>query len=357
MPSLKPKLAIVTPALRQANNGNWRTACRWSRFLRPRFDVEIGSGWTPGASAPHGLIALHARHSAEAVASFGAAWPDRPLVLVLTGTDLYRDLPAGDSAAWRSLDLATHLVVLQEAALDALDLRRRHKCRVIHQSAPPLASGAPPKRSFDVVLVGHMRAEKDPLTPMRALSRLPPDSSVRLIHIGEALSDEFANAARELQGRPWPTVQRYRWLGGRSHGQTRRHIRDAHAMVISSVMEGGANVIVEALTCGVPVVASRIPGNVGMLGRDYGGYFAPGDEQDLAGVLDRISRDADFFTHLKCQCAARAPLFDPARERAHVNRLIGDALAYRTPRRHDHGSRDKAKHDLSKIQERTRWTR
>jgi putative glycosyltransferase (TIGR04348 family) len=351
---LKEKLAIVTPALRQANSGNWRTAYRWSRFLRPQFDVEIGSEWTPGASPPLGLIALHARRSAQTVASFGAAWPDRPLVLVLTGTDLYRDLPAGDSAARRSLDLATHLVVLQEAALVVLDLEHRRKCRVIHQSAPPLASGAPPKRSFDVVLVGHMRAEKDPLTPMRALLRLPADSIVRLIHIGEASSDEYANAARELQGRDWATVPRYRWLGGRSHGQTRRRIRDAHAMVISSVMEGGANVIVEALTCGVPVVASRIPGNVGMLGRDYGGYFAPGDEQDLARVLDRISRDADFLAHLKRQCAARVPLFDPARERAEVNRLVDDALAYRTPRMDGHGPRGNATHDLPELQERTR---
>ncbi len=234
-----------------------------------------------------------------------------------------------------------------------LSLEHRRKCRVIYQSAPPLAPGAPPKRSFDVVLVGHMRAEKDPLTPMRALLRLPADSIVRLIHIGEALSDEYANAARELQERVWPTVQRYRWLGGRSHGQTRRHIRDAHAMVISSVMEGGANVIVEALTCGVPVVASRIPGNVGMLGRDYGGYFTPGDEQDLAGVLNRISRDADFLAQLKRQCAARAPLFDPAHECAEVNRLVDDALAYRTPPTDDHGPRGSAKHDQPELQERT----
>lgn len=354
MPSLKKKLAIVSPALRQANNGNWRTAYRWSRFLRPRFEVEIGTVWTPGAAPPHALIALHARRSAESVASFGAAWPDRPLVLLLTGTDLYRDLPAGDAGARRSLELATHLVVLQDAALDALAHEHRCKCRVIYQSAPPLAPGSPPKRSFDVVLVGHLRAAKDPLTPMRALLRLPADSSVRLIHIGEALSEEYANAARELQARVWPSVQRYRWLGGRSHGETRRRIRDAHAMVISSAMEGGANVIAEAITCGVPVVASRVPGNVGMLGRDYDAYFAPGDEQGLARLLDRLSRNADFLAHLRRQCAARAPLFDPAREHAEVNRLVDDALAYRAPRIGEQGCRGDAKHDQPDFQERTR---
>ena len=261
------------------------------------------------------MIALHARRSAAAIARFAEACPDRPLIVVLTGTDLYRDIGIDESAR-RSLDRATHLVVLQEAALDELDPNHRRKCRVIYQSAPPLKPGTPPQRSFDVILVGHMRAEKDPLTPMRAIVRLPADSTVRLIHIGDALTDEFARAAAELQARTWPSVRRYRWLGGRTHGETRRRIRNANAMVISSVMEGGANVIVEAVTCGVPVIASRISGNVGMLGADYAGYFAVGNDEELARLLDRVSRDGDFLAQLKAQCAARAPLFEPARERA-----------------------------------------
>src|SRR5215467_14579859 len=114
-PSMHPQrmsIAIVSPALRAANNGNWRTAYRWSRFLRPRFDVEVCSEWATRTS-PQCLIALHARRSADAVARHADACPDSPRVVVLTGTDLYRDHPA-DRAARRSLDLATHLVVLQE---------------------------------------------------------------------------------------------------------------------------------------------------------------------------------------------------------------------------------------------------
>jgi putative glycosyltransferase (TIGR04348 family) len=328
MPSPRTRVTIITPTLRAANNGNWRTAQRWSRFLRPRFEVETSDSWTPGTSAPDCLIALHARRSAASIAGYAEACRERPLVLVLTGTDLYRDLP-GDASARRSLALATHLVVLQEAALEALEPADRRKCRVIYQSAPRLAAGTPRRRSFDVVLVGHMRPEKDPLTPMRALLRLPADSRVRLIHIGEALSEEYARAARELATRTWPSLERYRWLGGRGHAETRRRIRDAQAMVISSVMEGGANVIVEAVTCGVPILASRICGNIGMLGRDYDGYFAPGDDEALAALLERSSRDGHFLAHLRRQCAARSPLFDPAREEAEVNRLVDDAVAAR----------------------------
>ena len=336
-------VAIVSPALRAANNGNWRTAYRWSRFLRPRFAVEVDSEWIPRASQQC-LIALHARRSADAVARHADACPASPRVVVLTGTDLYRDLPA-DAKARRSLDLATHLVVLQEAALDALEPGHRRKCRVIYQSAPRLAPGTPRARTFDIVLVGHMRAEKDPDTPMRAITRLAGDSNVRLIHIGDALSEEYAQAARELMNRAWPSVPRYRWLASRPHPETRRWIRDARAMVISSVMEGGANVIVEAVTCGVPVLASRVAGNVGMLGPDYDGYFPPGDDEALARLIDRASREPDFLLHLRGQCAVRAPLFDPARECSEVVRLVDEALNQRGL--HAHG--DDRRHGNRKI--------
>ena len=259
------------------------------------------------------------------MAAFAETCPDRARVLVLTGTDLYRDI-AIDASARHSLDLATHLVVLQDAAPEVLESRHRGKCRVIYQSATARNPGTRAKRTFDVICVGHMRAEKDPLTPMRALLRLPADSPLRLIQIGEALSDEYALAARELQAHRWPAAPRYRWLGARGHAETRRRIGEARAIVVSSVIEGGANVIAEAVTCGVPVVASRIGGNVGMLGHDYDGYFLPGDDAQLAQLLDRISRDAAFLAHLRSQCAARAPLFDPARESAEVHRLVEDAL-------------------------------
>ena len=326
-------VAIISPALRKANNGNWQTAWRWSRFLRPACEVSLGADWSP-ADHPHEppmcMIALHARRSAGAIARFAEACPNRPLVVVLTGTDLYRDIRT-DASARRSLDLATHLVVLQDEGCAELAVPHRAKCRVIYQSAPALKAGTPNLRTFDVVLVGHMRAEKDPLTPMRALALLPDDSRVRLIHIGEALHSEYREAAQALQARAWPGTARYRWLAGLPHGETRQRIRHARVMVVSSIMEGGANVIIEAVTAGVPVLASRIPGNVGMLGRDYDGYFSPGDSRQLAGLFERVSRDPAFLSRLQMQCARRVPLFAPARERAQVIRLVADAMHTRRP--------------------------
>ncbi|WP_432260649.1 selenoneine biosynthesis selenosugar synthase SenB [Cupriavidus sp. TMH.W2] len=324
----KATVAIISPALRKANNGNWQTANRWSRFLQGDYDVTLAAEWptaSQGGALPDCLIALHARRSAESIARFAEAGPDRPLIVVLTGTDLYRDIRT-DAAARRSLELATRLVVLQDEGLAELAAAHRSKCRVIYQSAPACAPAAPGQDHFDVVLVGHMRAEKDPLTPMRALSLLPDDSRVRLIHIGGALDDTYQQAALALEARAWPGIPRYVWLRNLPHDETRQHIRQAQAMVLSSAMEGGANVIIEAVASGVPVLASRIPGNVGMLGRDYEGYFPLGDPAHLALVLERASRDAGFLNRLRQQCALRAPLFAPARERAEVGKLVADAL-------------------------------
>ncbi|MGU7770447.1 selenoneine biosynthesis selenosugar synthase SenB [Burkholderia sp. MR1-5-21] len=324
----KANVAIISPALRKANNGNWQTAHRWAQFLQKDYDVTVAAEWTAEShdgARPACLIALHARRSADSIARFAGACPGRPLILVLTGTDLYRDIRS-DASAQRSLDLATHLVVLQDEGPLELSAVDRAKCRVIYQSAPAWHAAAAPEDAFDVVLVGHMRAEKDPLTPMRALSLLPDDSRVRLIHIGSALDDVYLQAAQALQAQTWPAVQRYVWLRNLSHADTRRRIARAQAMVISSVMEGGANVIIEAVTSGVPVLASRIPGNVGMLGRDYAGYFPVGAAAQLAQLLERASRDAGFLVHLQEQCAQRAPLFAPARERAAVIELVAGAL-------------------------------
>lgn len=328
----KPNIFIASPARRSANNGNWQTASRWTKFLRGTYDVSSDVEWLPTADpgdAPACLIALHARRSAESVARFAQACPDRPIVVVLTGTDLYRDIRS-DESAQHSLDLATHLVTLQDEGPHELSGLHRAKCRVIYQSAS-YQSFLPPDAqrhdSFDIAFVGHMRAEKDPLTPMRALDCLPNDSRVRLVHIGSALEEEYRIAAQTLQARQWPGIQRYLWLGALPHAQARRRIGSAQALVISSVMEGGANVIIEAVNAGVPVIASDVPGNVGMLGWDYKGYFKVGKHEELAGLLDRISRDETLLNQLSQQCARRKHLFAPEREKAHVNELIRDALA------------------------------
>jgi putative glycosyltransferase (TIGR04348 family) len=323
MPAPKKKIVIVSPALKKANNGNWQTAYRWSRFLVPHYEVSIVPDWDESGDRPDAMIALHARRSATSIENFSTAFPHKPLIVVLTGTDLYQDIRT-DATAKHSLELATRLVVLQEEGVHELTITQQKKCHVIYQSARSLKPAAPKTSNFDVIVVGHMRDVKDPLTPMRVLSMMSANSNMRLIHIGKALEEKFRGAAEKLQ----TENPRYVWLKELSHVQTRQRIKRAKVMVISSLMEGGANVIIEAITSGVPVIASKVPGNVGMLGRDYPGYFPVGDSKALAALLDQAESEPRFLNELKKQCAKRMVLFTPDRERNAVNALVEDALKY-----------------------------
>jgi putative glycosyltransferase (TIGR04348 family) len=326
-PMARPYIHIVSPASARENNGNWQTASRWQRHLARGYRVTIGPGWQAGDAVPDLLIALHARRSAAALAAFDDAHPARPTLLVLTGTDLYRDI-RDDAAARASLERAHALVVLQPRGLDELPQAVRAKTHVIYQSAPRLRP-ARPRLPLDVAMIGHLRAEKDPQTFMDA-ARLVRTPGVRLLHIGAALDPELGRRAHETQA----ATPAYRWLGALPHMATRRRLRRCHAMVIASRMEGGANVIIEAVTSGVPVLASHIPGNVGMLGDDYAGLFAPGDAQALAHLIERSAGDPRFADRLRRQCAARASLFSPALERARLLDLV-DNLLFPKPQAHE----------------------
>jgi putative glycosyltransferase (TIGR04348 family) len=320
----RPHILIVSPASARENNGNWQTASRWQRHLAQagRYRATIAQGWEPGQPAPDLLVALHARRSAAALSAFAQAHPGRPSLLVLTGTDVYRDIHR-DAAAQASLAHATALAVLQPRALDELAQAARDKARVIYQSAPAVRPARARARAdaCDIAMIGHLRAEKDPLTFIRA-SRLVTAPCVRLLHVGGALDPELGAAARQAQAEN----PGYRWLGALPHMATRRLLRRCRAMAICSHMEGGANVIIEAVTSGVPVLASSISGNRGMLGEDYAGYFAPGDSAALARLADRVALDPRFHARLLRQCAARRPLFTPARERAALLDLVDNLL-------------------------------
>lgn len=312
------KIILITPSASVSRTGNRNTACRWAGFLRQlghRVDIQVE--WD-GAPADL-MLALHARRSHEAIRRFAETFPSRPLILALTGTDLYRDI-RHDAAARQSMQLATRMIVLQEQGLLELAPELRTKTRVIYQSAPPARPHPKLKTRFQACVIGHLREEKDPFRCARALSYMPFGSRIRVIHLGGALSPSMAEEANALMREE----QRYHWLGNRPHWQAMRKLARSHVMVISSRMEGGANVICEALAAGVPVIASDIAGNIGMLGADYLGYYPCGDEQSLARLLWRAESEAVFYAQLQAQCTKRRPLFTPEQERAGLERLLAE---------------------------------
>jgi putative glycosyltransferase (TIGR04348 family) len=266
------------------------------------------------------MIALHARRSHDSIAAYASAFPGRPLIVALTGTDLYRDIEI-DAGARESLALATRLVVLQELGAKELAPRLRPRVRTIRQSARAVAPPPPLTSCFEVVVSGHLREEKDPFRAAAALAHLPPSSRVRITHIGGALTPGFAAQARAWMARE----RRYRWLGELPHWKALRVLARSRVMVISSLMEGGANVVSEALVAGVPVIATRISGNVGMLGARHPAYFPVGDERALARLIARTETDRAYRDAITRSCRARAVLFTPRRERDALAALLADA--------------------------------
>lgn len=316
------RIVIVTPAPPGSRRGNRITAVRWARLLRELgHRVRVATDWR-GDSCDV-LVALHAGHSAHAIARFRAARPEAPLVVGLAGTDVYREIKTR-RAAQRSLELASRLIALQPLAMDELPPQLRPRARVVFQSAPrPRRRLAPRDGTFRVCVMSHLREVKDPLRTAEAARLLPADSRIRVLHLGGVLDPALGRRARAEGG----ANPRYRWLGELPRWRALRLLARCRLLALTSVLEGGANVVSEAIAAGVPVVSTRIPGSVGILGGDYPGYFPVGDTQGLTRLLRRVETDPAFYQELKARCARLRPLVDPARERAAWRTLLAELVA------------------------------
>lgn len=222
----------------------------------------------------------------------------------------------------RSLELATRLIVLQPHAIDHLPKQFREKATVIFQSAtPPVRPQSPKNEILEVCVVGHLRAVKDPFRTAMAARRLPETSRIQVLQIGGALTEAMrVRALREMEINP-----RYEWIGELSRERTKNCMARCRLLVVSSLLEGGANVVSEAIVAGVPVISTRISGSLGMLGEDYPGYFAVRDTGGLRELLVRVETEPGFLASLQQRCRALRPRFSPAAERAAWRALLESA--------------------------------
>lgn len=299
------RIALVTPAGRGMRNGNRHTALRWAAILRGAgHRVDVSVQWSPDYRFD-AMLALHARRSYPSIKTFSS---DKLLIVALTGTDVYRDIHESPEAR-ESLELAGRLIVLQPKAAAELPRHLRKKVSVVVQSSASELLHRPVKGKFRLCVIGHLRAEKDPLRALAALSYVAR-KDVEVIHLGAPLDPALEEAAKAATARE----PRYRWLGSVPHARALRWMASSHAMVISSRMEGGANVVCEALRIGVPVLASRISGNLGLLGSGYAGYFPVEDEKALARLIQRAATDTALYSKLKKQVKALRPMVAPQSE-------------------------------------------
>jgi putative glycosyltransferase (TIGR04348 family) len=315
---MQVKISLITPANKQSKNGNRTTALRWARMLREAgHRVRIGLDY--GGEAVDLMVAIHAWRSADAILRYRERFPGGPLVVGLGGTDVNTFLKSHPETTLRSMEMADALICLHDQIGEALPAPLRRKLHVVRQSALPLPGPRrPAKRNFDICVIGHLRDEKDPFRTALAARRLPPASKLRVIHLGRAHTPDYASqAAAEMA-----VNTRYLWLGEVPGWRVRRELAKTRAMVISSNQEGGANVVSEAVAADVPVIASDIAGNVGLLGRDYPGYYPVRDEAALARLLDRAETEPAFLDTLERHGRKLKPLFRPAHEQAVWKRIV-----------------------------------
>ena len=317
---MKTRIEIVTPAPPGTLHGNRITALRWNKFLSIlNYQSTVTEEWS-GESCDV-LIALHGLRSHDSIQRFKKVHPHHPVVLIMTGTDIYRDLKDSKKVV-ESMEIADAIVVLQPDAIHTLPKQFHHKVQVIYQSVKSITRKTPPKRHFLACIIGHLRAEKDPFCAAQCLPLLPSDSKIQLVQLGKAMSAEFQQQANTIE----KNIVRYRWLGQLSHSRTLQWLSRSHVMIISSIMEGGAHVVSEAIAIGIPVIASDIPGNRGLLGNSYPAYYPVGDKVALSKLLTKAETNPAFYQKLCQAIAKRQKITEPELEKRSIQKLIKQIL-------------------------------
>lgn len=320
-------IAILTPAMPGIQGGNQVTAERWKRLIEELgYSVVLVPAGTEISRLPQvrTLVALHARRSAEAVKVLEEVQPRARIVVVVTGTDLYSDYlqgtPQSIAEVKESLHAADAIVLLEPSCARHLPDEFRKKTHVVLQSAE--AVNPPPRKPLDcfrIVVCGHLRDVKDPFRTEQASRLLPDSSRIAVVQIG---SDQLQPELGTEAGRRQQNNPRYEWKGNLAHDQAVREIASSHLLVLSSRVEGAANVLSEAIVNGVPVLATRIDASTGALGEDYPGLFDVGDTKGLARLMEAAESDPAFLASLARSVAGQKHRFSREAELQSIRSLL-----------------------------------
>jgi putative glycosyltransferase (TIGR04348 family) len=312
-----PRIGIVTPAPPRSRTGNRITALRWaSIFQCLGHSTVLLTEYTRQSCDL--LVSLHAVKTATSVRRFRDRHPTKPVATTLTGTDVFSDAKTLATAV-ETMALADRIITLQNAMIDSIPVELRGRARVVFQSAKaPTRPPTPSPSHFEVCLLGHLRAVKDPFLIHEAIKRLPSESRIRVLQVGGELEAGYAARAHQFV----KTNPRYRYLGELPRTAALRRLASSRLLVMTSRSEGGPSAVSEALACDVPIVSTRTSGVVGLLGEDYPGLFDVGDSAALARLLHTCETKTSFRDKLRCACEQKRPLISPDYEQATWRKLL-----------------------------------
>ncbi len=346
------KILYLDPALPETTSGNSSTSTRITEHWRNLgHDVSSLSvrGKLPEDEAhirklitgSDLLVALHATYCHSILKIWHDLQKPVPLILIVSGTDLFEPiLESGEVStefSWASEESSR--IVTLAAGLDAYypEVRRQEwgaKTRVIYQGAEPVKWNCQQYDPQQAVVIGHLRSVKDPLLPVRAVEILREkriqeqaalkDVRLTIQHFGKILDLNLKAQMESAQVQLASGPVRWQWNGPVSETGIRQVMSSAPLLIMPSLHEGGANVVGKFLVSGLPIVASRVAGNTGILGEDWPALFDAGDPQALADLLLRWNLEPQFREQISRAAKNLADQHDLRREEQRWSDLFGE---------------------------------
>jgi glycosyltransferase involved in cell wall biosynthesis len=268
--------------------------------LLPRIDLVH----VQGVSSKNVLLTALARlFSRPVIVHLQTAKHDEPEAIRAQGSLAWWAFSSADryiavsrGLAQRYLDAGLPANRIQEIP-NGVDLARFHPASGSERRELRRQLGLAPERPL-ILFVGVMSPDKQPHVLMEAWAQLQgregSDSTLvfvgatdpRLFELGGRLVEELRQTVDRIGG------------DGRVHfvpptSEIERYYRAADVVVMPSLREGLPNVILEAMACGLPVVASRLPGSTETMIADgvNGRLVAPGDTAGFAAAIGELLRD------------------------------------------------------------------
>ena len=312
------KINVCTGYPLDSPRGNTTTALRIVERLQMA-GHQATAMHTDTPPAADAQISLHVLKTAAASAYFATHQSGR-LFIRLTGTDINGGFVKSPNLSQQTIGLADKLVVTHPACLPQIPDRWRNKTVVIYPSVtmPELAAISIPTSPL-FTCIGHLRPVKAPHLMHDAIQNIPQANLVAA-SIGNAYDVTDGQQAR-LNARQ---DTRYHWHADCDRATALAWMQASLATINSSISEGGANTVMEAIQLRIPVLATDILGNRGFLGDDYDGYFETGRADQLAGLMRRCLEESDFVEHLKSQLDGQRPLFSVERESEQLSKLVSE---------------------------------